>query len=153
MRTGLTQVILYAETSAVLAWLFGEKSGDHVVFALNAADLVVSSVLTAVETERALLRALHVGRVKESESAEIRKLAAENFRSWEYLEITAAVRERATRPFPVEPVRSLDAIHLASMLQFVGLYGGIEVISFDQRVVENLAPLGLTAHGGAGTSV
>lgn len=44
---------LYAESSAVLAWLLGEKSGEAIRRALLGADLVVASDLTVFECDRA----------------------------------------------------------------------------------------------------
>ncbi|MBI2346165.1 MAG: hypothetical protein HYV03_04650, partial [Deltaproteobacteria bacterium] len=62
---------------------------------------------------------------------------------WHIMEITAEVRARAGRPFPSEPIRSLDAIHLATALEFVRAFPDLTVLSFDDRVLRNLAPLGL----------
>ncbi len=44
------------------------------------------------------------------------------------------VIERARRPFPVEPVRSLDAIHLASALLARSVAADLEVASLDHRL-------------------
>ncbi len=63
---------------------------------------------------------------------------------WSFLEITEEIRDRAALAFPVEPVRSLDAIHPASMLEFLVLYPEITVLSFDQRIIDNIEPPGLT---------
>ncbi|HUP51077.1 MAG TPA: hypothetical protein VM198_01275 [Longimicrobiales bacterium] len=48
---------LYAESSAVLAWLLGDDRGDEVGRALADARGVVASELTRVECERVLIRA------------------------------------------------------------------------------------------------
>ena len=55
--------------------------------------------------------------------------------------MTPAVLQRASEPFPVEPVRSLDAIHLAT-LAIAG--AGITVLSNDYRVNHNAHALGYT---------
>ena len=52
---------LYAESSAVLAWLLDEAEGGKVEEALLSSDLVVASELTLVECDRALLRAAALG--------------------------------------------------------------------------------------------
>ena len=54
-------MILYAESSAVLAWLLGEPAGRDVRALLAKADRVVTSALTAVECARALARARALG--------------------------------------------------------------------------------------------
>ena len=43
----------------------------------------------------------------------------------------------------VEPVRSLDAIHLATALEFTKVVATLGVLSFDTRITDNLDPLGL----------
>jgi PIN domain nuclease of toxin-antitoxin system len=50
-------VNLYAESSAVLAWLLLEREGSRVDRLLTAAESVISSDLTLIECDRALLRA------------------------------------------------------------------------------------------------
>ena len=42
--------------------------------------------------------------------------------------------ERARRPFPCEPVRTLDAIHLACALSARAMIPGLRILSFDQRI-------------------
>jgi hypothetical protein len=62
---------------------------------------------------------------------------------WAILELTPVVRERAGQRFPVEPVRSLDAIHLSSALTLLHVHPDLRVLSFDERLAANLQPLGL----------
>jgi len=50
-------VSVYAESSAVLAWLLDEGLGAEVRRLLAAQDLVVASDLTLIECDRVLLRA------------------------------------------------------------------------------------------------
>ncbi len=64
---------------------------------------------------------------------------------WSILSISESIAARAGRPFPHEPVRSLDAIHLASALEFLRLYPDLRVLSFDERILKNLGPLGIPA--------
>ena len=44
------------------------------------------------------------------------------------------VVERARRPFPVEPIRTLEAIHLASALVARRAIPGLTMLSLDARV-------------------
>jgi predicted nucleic acid-binding protein len=134
--------MLYIETSAVLRWLFGEPEGRQVVDAVNSAERVLTSTLTVLETERALIRAARTGLLTEVKAARLRKLFRDNFRGWELMEITSDIQARAAAPFPVEPVRSLDALHLATGLSFVEIYGDLQILSFDSRILDNLGPLG-----------
>lgn len=43
----------------------------------------------------------------------------------------------------VEPVRSLNAVHLASAIELLAAYPDLMVLSFDDRIIANLEPLGL----------
>jgi hypothetical protein len=52
------------------------------------------------------------------------------------------VAERAGGRFPLEPVRTLDAIHLASMAVLRESLPDLVVLSTDARVRENSAQLG-----------
>jgi uncharacterized protein with PIN domain len=140
-------VTLYAETSAVLAWLFGEPEGKKARERIDAADQVVTSVLTTLEAERAVSRAEGMALVTAADAQKLRGMLARAVRQWSLLEMGAAVRQRAGQAFPVEPVRTLDAIHLASALEFLTLNPDLEILSFDGRITGNLEPLGLT--GGA----
>lgn len=136
---------VYAESSAVLAWLFGEPRSVLVRAALDEADAVVTATLTSVEARRALVRAAAEDRLA---AATLRRLAGLLDRAcaqWAMVELTATVRQRAAESFPVEPVRSLDAVHLASALEAQQLFPGLAVLSLDRRILDNLEPLGLAA--------
>jgi len=43
----------------------------------------------------------------------------------------------------VEPVRTLDAIHLATTLAFTRAFSDLEIVSFDRRLLENARALGI----------
>lgn len=135
---------LYAETSAVLRWLLNDQDADVVRKLLDAGEAVVTSVLTDTEVQRAMIRARRERLITEAEARRLVGDYRSASRSWSFLEITATIRERAAAEFPVEPVRTLDAIHLASALELLAAYPDLRVLSFDRRIVENLEPLGLT---------
>ena len=50
--------------------------------------------------------------------------------------------EFACGPFPGEPIRALDAIHLATALVIRDIYPDLRVLSLDQRVRQNAVALG-----------
>ena len=52
---------LYAETSAVLRWLFNESGGTAIRTLFASAQQVVSSRLTLIETRRVVRRAARGG--------------------------------------------------------------------------------------------
>ena len=110
---------------------------------MDSAEAVVTATLTLVETERALIRAEVQGAISLADLHRLRGLLTRESAKWALLELTKSVRARASERFPVEPVRSLDAIHLASALEAHELYPDLEVLSFDERILDNLVPLGL----------
>ncbi len=59
------------------------------------------------------------------------------------MELSGEVLTRAGQPFPVEPVRTLDAIHLATALVFTKAYPDLQILTFDQRISNNAQPLGI----------
>ena len=134
---------LYLESSAVLSWLLDEPPAERVRQAVDRADSVLTSTLTLVESNRALIRIESQALITEAERQGLRGLLARESGRWALIELTESVRARASERFPVEPVRSLDAIHLATALEAYELYPDLEVLSFDQRIIDNLIPLGL----------
>lgn len=135
--------VVYAETSAVLAWLLGDESRLRARRVVDSADQVVTSVLTLVEATRGILRAANEQRVAAVDASRLRGLLARTTTAWELMEITPEIRVRAGEPFPVEPARTLDAIHLATALQFARALPELSVLTFDERILANLEPLGL----------
>jgi predicted nucleic acid-binding protein len=118
----------------VLSWLFGEPQGEAVRTLLAAADLVLASDLTLVECHRTIQRALATGGIAEAEAAARRSRLIFAAASWNVLRVDAEVVERACRPFPAEPIRSLDALHLASALMARSAVPDLALLSLDDRV-------------------
>ena len=134
---------VYAESSAVLAWLLDEPAGPDVRGILTASEAVIASDLTLIESDRVLLRAAVPGELTEAEAADLRGhlMAAASY--WHVLRISPEIVERARQPFPGEPIRTLDAIHLASALVARGALPGLDLLSLDERIRRAAAPLGL----------
>jgi hypothetical protein len=135
-------MILYAESSAVLRWLFNDDLADQVFDDLTNATKVVCSRLTLVECRRAARRALSESRIVEAQLSEVLSVFAQSAARWAVLDLTSDVAERAGGRFPVEPVRTLDAIHLASMAVLRESLPDLVVLSTDARVRENSLGLG-----------
>jgi uncharacterized protein with PIN domain len=136
---------LYLESSAVVAWLFGEASAARVIRATDEADLVVTSQLTILESERAIHRAVAQRFIKETRAHKIRGVLARERAGWTTMSLTAEVLARAGRAFPLEPVRALDAIHLATALAFSETYPDLKILALDRRVAGNATALGLAS--------
>ena len=110
--------------------------------ALRAKGRRVTSALTLAEGSRAILRARLTGRITpEQERAALRGLHRFGRRSY-IVAITDAILTRAGRPFPVEPVRTLDGIHLATLESFGESPRLVTVVSRDARVRDNAKAMG-----------
>lgn len=134
---------LYAESSGVLAWLLDEEAAPQVRQLLTSANAVVASDLTLIECDRVILRAAALGELTEAEAADRRAYLSAAAAHWHVLRIGSAVVDRARQPFPGDPIRTLDAIHLASALVARSAVAGIEVLSLDERVRRAAKGLGL----------
>lgn len=134
---------LYAETSAVLAWLLGETEGDGVRPLLAKADAVFTSALTLVEIDRVLIRAQVVEELREADVVDRRRILARTSRHWHLLQLHEEILERARRPFPGEPIRTLDALHLAAALAARAVAPETAVLSLDSRIRKTSMALGL----------
>ena len=134
---------IYAESSAVLAWLLGEDVAPRVRDALASAALVMASDLTLIECDRVLIRAVALGEIAEADAADRRAQLNAAAAHWHVLRVSADIVERARRPFPGEPIRTLDAIHLASALAARSAVAGVHLLSLDDRIRGAARGLGL----------
>lgn len=134
----------YAETSAVLRWLFAEEGGEALRATLAAADKVTSSRLTLIETRRVVRRAEREARITGAQSIDLLAVLAQAVSTWAILEISEEIARRAEDGFPNEPLRTLDAIHLASALFLRQSFPDLVIVSADDRVRLNAALLGFT---------
>ena len=136
-------MIAYAESSAVLAWLLGEPDGADVREILREATRVVTSAITGVECARALVRGAATERLTPGDELAALRLLDTAERSWTLLDVTDRVLDRARARFPHEPVRTLDALHLATAMLFHEALGSVTMASLDERVRSNARGLGI----------
>ena len=134
---------LYAESSAVLAWLFDEPTAPAVRRLLDDAEVIVASDLTLIECDRVLLRALALKELTEAEAADRRAHLIAAAGHWQVLRIAGGIVDRARQPFPGDPIRTLDAIHLASLLVARSAIVGLRLLSLDERVRQAAKGLGV----------
>ena len=136
-------MIIYVESSAILAWLLGEPTGEFVRKTLGGARRVVTSALTGVECARALLRARVLGRISATQELATLQLLAVAESQWDVHALSERVLARARASLPGDPVRTLDALHVATAMIIGEQLGSVSVLSFDLRVRECLQRLGL----------
>ena len=83
-----------------------------------------------------------VGTLPEAVAAERRAVLAGVAEHWVILDLSAEVEDRARRPFPAEPVRTLDAIHLATATLARSLVPDLALLSLDGRIRASAAQMG-----------
>jgi predicted nucleic acid-binding protein len=130
----------YVETSALLRALL---EGDEPMRRLLAGTALATSALTFLEATRAIARARRDRRLDARGAREAQRQLSLFQRSCAVVAIDDQVLELASGEFPVEPVRSLDAIHLASLRLLERASGSLEVVSCDERVRRNTVAFGL----------
>ena len=140
ITTEQTPTRRYIESSALVAALL---EGDLAAkLSIRAQGQRVTSALTLTETSRAILRARLAGRISaQQQRAALRTLQSFALRC-HVVSVTETILAYAGRPFPAEPIRTLDAIHLAT----AGLLGDqpalLTIVTRDSRVRDNATALG-----------
>jgi predicted nucleic acid-binding protein len=123
--------VIYLDTSVALAELLAEDRWPPA--ALWSETLVASRLL-----EYELWTRLHAERLGESHGDAARALLSRVA----LLELAPPVLERALRPFPL-PVRTLDALHLASIEFLRGRGQRVRLASYDARLNRAATELGI----------
>lgn len=110
--------------------------------ALEADGRYVTSALTFAEAARAVIRARATGRL----TAALEQAAVRGLRTFErrcfVVDVNSAVLARIGRPFPVEPIRTLDAAHLATAELLDEAPQLVTIVTRDARVRDNARALG-----------
>jgi predicted nucleic acid-binding protein len=102
----------------------------------------MTSALTFAEAARTVVQArVTRGLPPADERAALRGLRVFERRT-DVVAVTAAVLTRAGRPFPVEPIRTLDAIHLATAELLGEAPQLVTIVTRDVRVRDNARALG-----------
>ena len=144
-RSGEAKTVLvwrYIESSALVAAVL---EGDVAARAsIRAPGRLITSALTLAEASRALLRA-HLSRRITTQQHRAALLSVQRFSRRSYVvSVTEAILSRAGRPFPVEPIRTLDAIHLATAEALGESPALVIIVTRDLRVRENATALGFS---------
>ncbi len=126
--------MIYLDTSVALAQLLAEDQSPPA--ALWGESLVSSRLL-----QYELWNRVHTRGLGRSHAEDVRQLLGRIA----FLELTAPVLSRALEPFPV-PVRTLDALHLASAAFLTQQGQTVRLASYDGRMLEVGHRLGLEAY-------
>jgi predicted nucleic acid-binding protein len=140
VRSSVTATIRYLESSALVAALL--EHDTSVLKRRSPGMQQVTSALTLAEAGRAIIRARAIGRLTaEEEHAAVRALRTFARRCFT-LDVDRAVLDRVRRPFPAEPIRTLDAVHLAAAELLGEPPQMITIVTRDDRVRENATAMG-----------
>jgi len=125
---------LYLDTSAVLRAIVENGTSPEVEARIAAAPALVTSRLSLVESSRALHRLRQLGRVSEAKLADAQREVSAVWARCELWELTPAVCEMARQVAPGSPLRTLDALHLATFVLARERIEGLELVTVDDRL-------------------
>jgi predicted nucleic acid-binding protein len=127
---------LYLDTSAVLRAALESGTTPDVESRIRAAPALVTSRLSLVESARALLRARSMTGIAEDRLADAEREMEAVWARCEIWELTRAVCEVARQVAPRKPLRTLDALHLATFVLARRKIEGLELLTVDARLAE-----------------
>jgi len=88
-------MIVYAESSAVMAWLLGERGWVEAAQMLQEAEGIASSALTLLECSRALLRAWQTKQIDSKARHRLQALLDTRVERWSLVAMEDRVLSRA----------------------------------------------------------
>src|SRR5260370_17757379 len=94
----------------------------------------MASDLVLIECDRVLIRAVTLGEIDEATAADRRGILNAAAAHWHVSRLSLDIVDSARRPFPPQPVRTLDAIHLASALAVLSIVPNSEPLTLDDRI-------------------
>ena len=130
----------YIESSALVAALLERDVAARA--SIRAQGKRVTSALTLAEAARAILRGRATGRLSEADERAATRGLQVFARRCDLVGVTDAVLARVGRPFPMEPIRTLDAVHLATAEELAEPPALVTIVTRDARVQDNARALG-----------
>jgi predicted nucleic acid-binding protein len=130
----------YIESSALVAALLERDVAARA--SIRAQGKRVTSALTVAEAARAILRGRATGRLSEADERDATRGLQVFARRCDLVSVTDAVLARVGRPFPLEPIRTLDALHLATAEELAEPPALVTIVTRDARVRDNARALG-----------
>jgi predicted nucleic acid-binding protein len=107
---------LYLDTSVALRAVIERGTTPEIEARIAAAPVLVTSRLALVESSRALARLRQEAAATEARLADARRELEALWSRCEVWELTRAVCDLAAHVSPDRPLRTLDALHLATFL-------------------------------------
>jgi predicted nucleic acid-binding protein len=136
----------YFDTSALVKRYIEEAGRGDVLQLLRRSDLVTSAVLP-VELRSGLRRRVADGSLDAVRLPAILKHVASDRHYWTLIDVGTAVLAAAETLVGAHPLRTLDAIHVASAQLFAARLSipGLTFVSADKRQTETAIAVGLAA--------
>jgi predicted nucleic acid-binding protein len=129
---------LYLDTSAVLHGILENGTSPELEAQIAAAPILITSRLSLVESSRAIHRLRQLGQVGEAKLADAQRELSAVWARCELWELTPSVCERACQVAPGTPLRTLDALHLATFVLAREKIEGLELLTVDRRLQQAL---------------
>jgi len=127
--------VIYLDSSVALAHLLAEdRSPPETVW----GEILISSRLLVYE----VWNRIHARGLTRSHGDAARTLIGRLV----FIELEPPVLARAVEPFPI-PVRTLDALHLASIEFMRSRHQAVELLSYDERLTAGARALGIPLYG------
>jgi predicted nucleic acid-binding protein len=130
----------YIESSALVAALLERDMAARA--SIQAQARRVTSALTLAEAARAIVRGRAAGRLSEANARAATRGLHVFARRCDLVGVTEAILARVGRPFPVEPIRMRDAVHLATAEELAEPPALVTIVTRDARVRDNARALG-----------
>ena len=132
----MAQTWAYFDTSTYLK-IFVKESGSAQARKLTKKHRIISSAILSVECFSALSRKKHTGELKSGELNTLTQKIRESLTHIEIIRLTDEVLIKAEQVVVSSPVRSLDALHIASALIFQqALQVPLTFVTSDHRQME-----------------
>lgn len=129
---------LYIETSAVLRATVETGTTPDVEEKIRGARMLHTSRLSLVESKRAFHRLRLAGTIPVASLADAEREVESLWSRCQVWELTPAICEAARHVAPGKPLRTLDALHLATFLAVRQAIEGIVMLTVDGRLADAL---------------
>ena len=130
---------VYLDTSAVLRAALETGTTPDLETRIRTAPVLVTSRLALVESARVLVRLRTTERVAEQRLADAEREIDAVWARCEIWELTRTVCDLARHVAPTKPLRSPDALHLATFVLARRKLEGLELVSVDSRLTDAAA--------------
>lgn len=124
----------YIDTSAALRAVLETGTTPEIESEIENAEILITSRLSLVESERALLRLRRSSSVSEERLADAAHAIDELWSHCTIWELTEEVCTAAMQVAPSQPLRTLDALHLATYLRARRRIFGLALLTADRRM-------------------